>query len=154
MLIFWNFLLSVAKERNETIIFIFSLFQPFPTYFGLKRSHNRGFLFFEIFCYFFGIFYYALGGNETERHFLFSLFLDPFQPILAWNNATMVFFDFFEFPFLFLEFSLTRPVGREWKENFYFSLSRPFPTYFGLKWCHNGIFLIYWIFLLFFLNFL
>ena len=83
-----------------------------------------------------------------ERHFLFSLFLDLFQPIFAWNEATMVFFDFLEFRYLFLEFSFTRPVGREQKQNFYFSLSRPFPTYFGLKWSHNGIFLIFWIFFL------
>ena len=43
LLLFWNFLLSIGYERNETIIFIFTLFQPFPTYFGLKRSHNRVF---------------------------------------------------------------------------------------------------------------
>ena len=33
---FWNFLLRVQQERNGTIIFIFSLSRPFPTYFGLK----------------------------------------------------------------------------------------------------------------------
>ena len=34
-------------------------------------------------------------GNETEQQFLFSPFLGLFQPILAWNETTMVFFDFF-----------------------------------------------------------
>ena len=53
LLFFWNFPLRVGWERNETIIFIFSLYQPFSTYFGLKRSHNRVFQFFEFCCYFF-----------------------------------------------------------------------------------------------------
>ena len=51
--------------------------------------------FFEFFCNFFGIFYYALGRNETERQDLLSLFLGIFQPILALNEAIMVFFNFF-----------------------------------------------------------
>ena len=53
--------------------------------------------FFEFFCYYFGIFYYALGWNETERQDLFSFFLDLFQPILALNEAVMVFFNFMNF---------------------------------------------------------
>ena len=44
-----NYLLCVVLERNETIIFIFSLFQPFPAYFGLKRNHKRFFNFLKIF---------------------------------------------------------------------------------------------------------
>ena len=48
--------------------------------------------FYEFFCYFYEIFYYALGRNETERQDLFSFFLDLFQPILALNEAIMVFF--------------------------------------------------------------
>ena len=55
--------------------------------------------FFNFFANFFGIFYYASSGNETERRFLFSQFLGLFQPILAWNEATMVFFYFFSFFF-------------------------------------------------------
>ena len=33
---------------------------------------------------------------------------------------------------------------------FIFALSHPFPTYFGLKWSHKGVFEFFWIFLLFF----
>ena len=40
----WNFLLRVGSERIGTIILIFSLSQPFPTYCGLKRSHYVIFL--------------------------------------------------------------------------------------------------------------
>ena len=32
----WNFLFRAGWERNETIIFIFSISLPFPTYFGFK----------------------------------------------------------------------------------------------------------------------
>ena len=53
--------------------------------------------FFEFFCYFFGIFYYALGRNETERQYLFSFFLDLLQPILALNVAILAFFNFLNF---------------------------------------------------------
>ena len=92
---------------------------------------------------------------ETKRNdnFLFSLFLSLFQPILAWNEARMVFFNFFAF---FLEFSVTLLVGTERNGTiiFIFSLSQPFPTCFDLKESHNGIFLIFWTFLLFYWNFL
>ena len=36
LLFSWKFQLLVGLERNGTIIFVFSLSQPFPTYFGLK----------------------------------------------------------------------------------------------------------------------
>ena len=54
----------------------------------------------------------------------------------------MVFFNFLNFFAILLEFSITRRVGTERNGPiiFIFSLSRPFPTYFGLKWSHNGIF--------------
>ena len=65
LLFFWNFQFRVGLERNETIIFIFSFSHLFQTYFGLKRIHNCIFYFFEFFCYFFGIFYYASGWYET-----------------------------------------------------------------------------------------
>ena len=55
------------------------------------------FNFFEFFCRFFGIFYYALGRNETEQQYLFSFFLGHFQPILALNHAVLAFFNFLNF---------------------------------------------------------
>ena len=60
--------------------------------------------FFEFFSYFFGIFYNALGWNETERQYLFSFFLGLFQPILALNEAQLAFFNFLNFVAIFLEF--------------------------------------------------
>ena len=76
------------------------------------------FNFFEFFYFIFGIFYYAMGRNETKRQYLISFFLGLFQPILALNEAIMIFFlIFLQF---FLEFSLTRQVGTERNDNFYF----------------------------------
>ena len=67
-----------------------------------------------------------------ERHYLFSIFLGIFHPILALNEAIMVFLNFFA---IFLELSTTRQVGTERNETiiFLFSLSWHFPKYFGLK---------------------
>ena len=72
MLCFQNFQLRVGKKHNGTIFYIFSLSQPFPTYFGLKRSYDGIFKIFEFFCYYFGTFYYGSGRNTTERFFLFA----------------------------------------------------------------------------------
>ena len=100
----WNFQLRVRQERNGMTIFIFSLSHHFRTYFGLKWTHNGIFFIFQLFCYFFGIFYFATGRNETERYFLYSLFLGIFQPILAWNECITVYFNFFNFIAIFWEF--------------------------------------------------
>ena len=52
----------------------------------------------------------------------------------------MVFFNFWNFFAIFVEFSITRRVGSDQNGIFIFSLSRPSPTYFGLKRSHNSIF--------------
>ena len=77
LLFFWNFLVHIGQERNGTIIFIFSLSQPLPTYFGLKCGSNGIFL---IFFNFFAIFFLEFSIThrvETERNgtiiFIFSL---------------------------------------------------------------------------------
>ena len=86
--------------------------------------------FFEFFCYFFGIIYYALGRNETERQYLFSFFLGLFQPIPALNDAILAFFNFLNFFAI-----LNSPSGWDGTKRYFFifSLSLPFPNYFRLK---------------------
>ena len=102
------------------------------------------FNFFEYFCYFFGVFYYELSRNETERQYLFSFVLGLPQPILALNEAILAFFNFLNFFAIFLQFSIIRQVGTERNYNFYFfSLSHPLSTDFELKLSHNGIFLFF-----------
>ena len=82
--IFLEFLLPVVKERNETIIFIFSLSRAFPTYLGLELGHNGVFNFLNFFAIFleFSI-TRRVGAEQNEMKILFSLFLCVFQPILA-----------------------------------------------------------------------
>ena len=92
----------------------------------------------EFFGYFFGIFYFASGRNQTERndnyYFLyFSAFLNIF--CLKWGHNGFFFFNFWNFFAIFLEFSISRRVGT--KRNgtiiIIFSHSRPFQTYFAWK---------------------
>ena len=75
------------------------------------------------------------GRNETERYILYSLFLGIFEPILAGDEAIVVFFNFLNFFAIFLEFSITHRVGTERNgvTVFIFSLSLRFQTNFGLK---------------------
>ena len=111
---------QLETKRNETIIFIFSLSHLLSTYFGSKWHNDIFFNFFEFFCFFFGIFYYALGRKKTELQDLFSFFLGLFQPILALNEAVMIFFNFFNSFAIFLEFQISRSVATERNYNFYF----------------------------------
>ena len=140
----------IETKRNETIIFIFSLVQRFPICFGLKCVHN---CFFEFFFIFFGIFYYASSGNETERQFLFSLLLGLSNLFWLGMKPQWYFFYFFIFFLFFCNFLLPAGYERNGKTIFIFSLSRPFPSYFGLKWSHNGIFYFIEFFCYFFLIF-
>ena len=132
MLFFWNFLLRVGFERNGKIIFVFLISRSIPTYYGLKWSHNGIFKFLEFFFYFFRIFFYVSGSNEMERQFLFSVVFGIFQLILDWNEATMDFFNFLKFFPIFLEFSITRQVGTEHDDSFYFLPFSAFPPLFWL----------------------
>ena len=91
----------------------------------------------------------------TKQNDNFS-FLSPklFHPILAWNEATIVFFDFFEFSSLFLEFSITSLIGRERKDNFYFFSFSAFSNLFWHEMKPQWYFLIFLNFVIFFWNFL
>ena len=94
--------------------------------------------------YFFGIFYFVLGRNGAEWEFLFCLFLGLFLPILAWNDAIIVFLNFFAFV---LEFSVTRRVGTKLNDNFYFI---SFPSFSNLFLAWNEAVMVFFNFLNFF----
>ena len=107
--------------------------------------------FFEFFCFFLGIFYYATGRNEMERKFLFSPFLCLFQLYLAWNEAIMVFFYFFEF---FFEILYNASSKKETERQFFFLSSSTLSNLFWLKMKPPRYFLNFLIFWLFYWNFL
>ena len=83
----------------------------------------------------------------------FSLFLGLYQPVLALKKAILMFLNFLNFFTIFLEFSITGRVGTD-RNIFFFSLSRPPPTRFGMKRSHNGVFQFFEFFCYFFFNFL
>ena len=139
LLLFWNFQLCFGLERNGTVNFIFSLSRHFPIYFGLKWCQN-GIV--EFFCYFFGIFYYSSGRNGTERNdnFYFPSFPAFSNLFCLEKNPQWCFLTFWIFLLFFWNFLLRVVQERNETLIFIFSPSRPFPTYFGLEWSHNGIF--------------
>ena len=67
--------------------------------------------------------------TKWNDNFFFPL-SQHFQPILALNEVTMVFFIFFP---IFLEFSITRQVGTEQDDRFYFTPFSAFPPLFWLE---------------------
>ena len=107
----------------------------------------------KFFCYFFLEFSitHRVGTERNGTIIFISLFLIFLQPILDWNEFIMVFF----YIFLLFFWNFLLHIGQEQNGTiiFIFSFSQPLPTFFGLKWSHNGIFLIFWIILLFFLEF-
>ena len=88
---------------------------------------------------FFAIFYYASGKDEKERKFLFFVFIIIFQPILTWNEAIMVFYNFLNFFAIFLEFSTTSRFGTDRNDNFLYLSFVAFSNLFRIEmkpqWC-------------------
>ena len=61
LLFFWNFPLHVMLERNMTIVFILSLSQRFPPYFGLKLSYN---------CFYNSLNFFAICLKFSKPHWV------------------------------------------------------------------------------------
>ena len=61
------------------------------------------------------------------------------------NRISFIFWIFYYFYGIF--YYASGRNGTERNDNFYFSLSHLFPTYFGLIWIHNGIFVFFTIFM-------
>ena len=154
MLFFWNFLLRVGNgiERNGMTNFIFSISMRFTTNFGLKWSHNDIFKFSNYFATFLEFSISCRVGTKTEWYLLYSLFLGLYQPILAWNEAIIIFFNILKFFAIFLEFSISCRVGTE-RNGMTVSFSA-FSNQFWLERNPYWYFLIFWTSLLFYWNFL
>ena len=120
----------VGTKFNDN--FCFTSFSAISNLFWLQMKPQWYFLIFWNFL--FGIFDYVSGRNwtETEWSFLFSLFLGLFQHIFAWKVDITVFFNFLNFFVIFLEFSITRQVGTERTDNFYFLSFSSFSNLFLL----------------------
>ena len=139
---------------SEQIFFYLLSLAGFPNLFWLVKMLRWCFLIFWIFLLFFGIFYYGSGRNTAERFFLFYLFLDLSQPILARKEALMVFSNFLNSFAIFLEFSITGREETQRNDLLPFLSFVAFPDLFWLETKLWWYFLNFWIFLLFFWNFL
>ena len=123
----------LGTDRNENFNYLSFLASSNLFWIEMKPQWYFFFNFLNFLAVFFGIFYYASVRNETERQFLFSLFLSLFQPILPWNEVIIVFFNFLNFSAIFLEFSITRRVETKRNDNFYFLSLSAFANLFWVE---------------------
>ena len=95
-----------------------------------------------------------VGTHRNDFLFLFFIFLSLPHPILAWEEAMMVFSNFLNFFAILLEFPIPGRV-ETYRNDFYYFLSfSAFPILFWLEMKLWLCFLIFWIFLVFLFNFL
>ena len=141
LLFFLEFSILGQVGRIGTIIFFFSHSRPLLTRFGFKWSLNGWFLIFWIFLLFFSEFSILGRVGRIGTIYFFSLIRDLSWPIFSWNEAWMVLFNFLNFFFLFFFRIFYSESGRNGRNDiFFFSLSWPVLTRFGLKWSLNGAF--------------
>ena len=151
-LIFWFVLLFFGIFRYELgrnsseRFFLFSLFL------GLSKLILAGkvskivvFSFFNFFCYFLEFSITSWVGTHRNDFFLFLFFF--FLSFSAFPNLFWLgkmqqwcFLIFLNFLLFVFEFSITGQVGTPRNDFFFFSLSRPSPTYFGLERSNNRVF--------------
>ena len=144
MLLFWHFLFRARKERNETIVFIFSLSHLLSTYFGSKCSHNGIFLIFLNFFAFFLEFSITRWVGTKLNEKIYFLSFSAFSKLFwLYMKPCWHFLIFLQFVW---NFQLSVRLGRNETIIFIFSLSQPFSTDFELKLSHNGIFFIFLLF--------
>ena len=134
---------AIIGFSNFLKIFAIFLEFSFTRWVGTKRNDNFYFLYFDLkwslngifwFFFFFFLEFFITRWVWTERKDIFySLFLGISQPILAWNDAIMVFINFLNLFANFLEFSITRRVGMKRNDNFYFLSFSAFSNLFRLE---------------------
>ena len=111
----------VGTKRNNN--FYFPYFSSFSDLFWLEMSHYRISFIFWIFYYFYGIFYYTSGRNETKRNDNFYFLSFPAFSNLFWliMKPQWYFLIFWIFCYFFGIFYYTS--GRNETEQYYlFSL--------------------------------
>ena len=136
-----------GTHRND--FFYFLSFSAFQNLFWLEKFPKLWFLvFFNFFCYFleFSITSWV-GTHRNDFFFFFPLFLGHPQLILAWKEATMVFFNFFEF-FCYFFLIFYYRLGRNSLERFFlFFFFFSFSAFSNLFWLGK---MQQWCFLIFF----
>ena len=152
--IFFEFSITgrVGTKRNDNFYFL-----SFSAFFNLLWLQKTPWWCFLIFWICLLLFCNFLLRVEQERNgiiiFIFSL-SQSFRTYFGLKWSFTVFINFFNFFAIFLEFSITGRVRTKRNDNFHF-LS--FPAFYNLLWLEKmpwWCFVIFWICLLFFCNFL
>ena len=133
--IFLEFCLARRERTKWSDNFYFLSFSAFSNLFWLGMKPSWYFSIFWIFLLFFWNFHLPIGKEWNGAIiFIFSL-SQPFPTYLGWkwchNGIFIIFFNFFA---ILLEFSLTRQIGTERNDNFYFF---SFSSFFNLFWLQN-----------------
>ena len=129
--------------------FYFLSFSSFSNQFWFEMNPQWYFLIFQIFLEFSSTRLVGTKRNDNFYFPYFSSFSDLFWLEMNHNRISFFFFWIFYYFYGIFYYASGRNVTEE-NDNFYFSLSHLFPTYFGLKWGINCFFKIFRIFLLFF----
>ena len=102
--IFLKFSITHRVETKRTDNFYFLSFSSFSKLLWLEMKSQWCFWIFFVIFLEFSIRHRV--GTKRNDNFLFSLFPILFQPILAWNEFVMAFFNFFNFFLFFWNFLL------------------------------------------------
>ena len=142
-------------ETRRKDFYYFLSFSAFPILFRLEMKLWWCFLIFWIFLVFLFSFLLRVGKEHISTIFIILSLSRPFShSILAWNEAMLVFSNFFEFFCYFFKISITSRPGTHRNDFLYFFSFVAFPNLFSLEKKLWWYFLIFKIFLLFFWNFL
>ena len=139
----------VGTRRNDFFFVFFLSFMAIPNLFWLGKKQQWCFL---IFLNFFATFFeFSITGRVGTNWNDFYYFLSFLAfPNLFWLEMIPLwcFFNFFNF-FWFFFFNFLLRVLQELKGTIFLisSLSRSYPTYFGLKRNHNGVFFLIFCYL-------
>ena len=129
----------VGTKRNDN--FYFLSFSSFSNLFCFEMKPQQYFLiFFNFLAILLEFSITCRAGTERNHNFYFLTF--PSFSNLFWfkMNSEWYFFIFTILLLFFWNFLLSDGWERNGTKIFIFSISRTFPTCFGLKWSHNGIF--------------
>ena len=122
----------VGTKRNDNFYFL-----SFTSFLQLFLARNEAIMVcFKSLNFFANFFEFSISRRVgTKRNYYFYLlsFSSFLQLFLARNEAIMVFFNSLNFFAIIFNFLFRVGLERNGTIIFIFSLSRPFPTYFGLE---------------------
>ena len=127
-----------GTEQNDNFYFLY--FSAFSNLFWLEMKPQWYCLIFWFFALFMEFSITRRIGTKRNDNFYFISFSAFSNLFCLEMKSQWYFLNFWFFSLFFWNFLFPVKLERNGETIFIFSLSRPFPTYFGLEWSHNGIF--------------